>query len=947
MSMRLDPPAGSALLERDAELAAIAEHVAAAGSGGGRLVAIEGGAGMGKTRLAAEARAEAADAGFEVLAARGGELEQEFSFGVVRQLFEPLLAGASPADRAALLAGAAGLARPLFDAAPQAAADAGDTSFAMLHGLYWLTANLAQRGPVAVAVDDLHWADPPSLRWIAYLARRLEGLPILVVVASRPPEQGADPTLVTEVLANAAASVRPRPLGKEAIAELAAAAFDAAPDAAFVDACVRATGGNPLFLQALLDTLRRELDAPDAAAAPRALETGPETVSRSIALRLARLPAEATALVRAASVLGDGAHLRLVADLASLDVEVAARTATALVSWELLRREDPVEFVHPIVRTVVYDAVSADERTRAHRRAGELLVTSGAPAEQAAGHLVLTLPGGDPFVARVLRLAAQRSLAQGAPQAARAYLRRALDEPPAPAERAELLRALGVAELHVDAYAAAEHLEQAIELTEDPVRRAEIALEYFLAVEYVDRFDLGAVAIEAALAGLGAQKPELRQLLEAALLECTFWDPRLTHAGRERVAALRDENLGDGLGANAIRGLLALHEACLGESRERSVALAERALAEGLRLEAFIPNLSACMTLTFAGELATARRLYAAAETEVRRRGNVVDLLPILLLRAYNSLQAGDLRAAEEDLRSPELEFDQPGTTTASYRVGFLVDLLLERGDLADAERVLGSVRSDEQVHAGYRPFYLLARGRFAAVTGDARNALAELTALAEYAESLDLRNPAYVPWRSCAALSLRLVGRDAEARRLAREELELARRWGAPRPVGIALRTTGLVDGGPAGEELLREAVAVLEQSPARLEHARALVDLGATLRRRNERSEAREHLRQGLELAYRCGATALVGRAQEELVTAGARPRRVMLSGVDALTASERRVARMAADGMSNREIAQSLFVTVKAVEVHLSNTYRKLAIGSRTQLAHALDETAAAAL
>jgi DNA-binding NarL/FixJ family response regulator len=159
------------------------------------------------------------------------------------------------------------------------------------------------------------------------------------------------------------------------------------------------------------------------------------------------------------------------------------------------------------------------------------------------------------------------------------------------------------------------------------------------------------------------------------------------------------------------------------------------------------------------------------------------------------------------------------------------------------------------------------------------------------------------------------------------------------PRELGIALRAAGLAEGGDRGIERLSESVQVLEVSPAVLEHARALADLGASLRRRGQRSHAREPLRRALDLAHRCGATALADRAHAELVATGARPRRAVFTGLDALTASERRVAEMAAEGLTNRQIAQALFVTEKTVESHLGQTYRKLEIGSRSELPHAL--------
>src|SRR4029453_16070768 len=186
----------SLLLEREVQVAALRALADAARSGGGRFVVIEGTAGIGKTRLLAEARAIAGAAGRRVLAARGGELEGEFAFGIVRQLFEPLLASAAPVLRAELLSGPAALVEPLFGASRLAASEdaAAEGSFALLHGLYWLAANVALHQPTLLAIDDLHWADTPSLRWLLYLTRRLEGVPLLVVAGTRPPEgEGHDP----------------------------------------------------------------------------------------------------------------------------------------------------------------------------------------------------------------------------------------------------------------------------------------------------------------------------------------------------------------------------------------------------------------------------------------------------------------------------------------------------------------------------------------------------------------------------------------------------------------------------------------------------------------------------------------------------------------------------------------------------------------------------------
>jgi DNA-binding CsgD family transcriptional regulator len=177
------------------------------------------------------------------------------------------------------------------------------------------------------------------------------------------------------------------------------------------------------------------------------------------------------------------------------------------------------------------------------------------------------------------------------------------------------------------------------------------------------------------------------------------------------------------------------------------------------------------------------------------------------------------------------------------------------------------------------------------------------------------------------------------EARALATEEVALAQAFNGPRTLGIALRAAGLAEGGKRGIDLLRQAVSVLEGSGARLEHARAMTDLGAALRRAGQRAESREILRPALDLVHRCGALALTERTRTELIAAGGRPRRLVLSGLDSLTPSERRVAQFAAAGLSNRDIAQNLFITTRTVEGHLTHAYQKLGITSREQLPAAL--------
>jgi DNA-binding CsgD family transcriptional regulator len=238
------------------------------------------------------------------------------------------------------------------------------------------------------------------------------------------------------------------------------------------------------------------------------------------------------------------------------------------------------------------------------------------------------------------------------------------------------------------------------------------------------------------------------------------------------------------------------------------------------------------------------------------------------------------------------------------------------------------------------------ARGKLRLASREPEQALADFQTISAVAETggVGVPNPNWVPARSLAALALHHLGRDADAKALVEKELELARGWGAPVGIAVSLRTLGLVEGGDAGLRHLGEAVTILSATPARLDHARALVEFGAALRRANRRTQARDQLRQGLELAHQLGAVTLVEQASEELAATGARPRKLLQSGLETLTASERRIAQMAAQDMSNKEIAQALFVTVKTVEVHLSSVYRKLQITSRRQLSNALTEPSA---
>jgi DNA-binding CsgD family transcriptional regulator len=936
--------AASDLLEREGEVAQLGALIESAREGTGRFALVEGGAGIGKTRLLECARMLAREGGMRVLHARAGELEQDFPYGIARQLFEPALTDASESERAELLGGAAGLAAPLFggDYLVGAASGEPESAFPILHGLFWFTANLSARRALLLAVDDLHWADKPSLRWLSYLMRRLEGLPLLGVACLRPAE-GEDRLLDQVISDPSLFVVRPPPLSEAGVATLVREAVAAEAEPEFCTACFAATGGNPLFVRELVAALVAQGISPTADQAARIRAIGPEGILRSVRLRLARLPAEADRLARAVAILGDDVDLRDAAALAGLDPELAADAAAMLGRVDVLDSGLPLAFVHPVVRAAVYGGLAPAEREREHAKGAEILAARGASSEQVAAQLLHTVPGADGFAVDTLRDAAQQALAKGAGENAVAYLRRALAEPRG-TERADLLRELGSAERLTLGSTASTHLREALTLTEDPSERGWIALELGRMLFMSEGAGEEAVEVlEQAIAELPDADPDLPQRLEASLLTIALEEPALYARVTDRLARLRAEPPDDTLGGRILLAALAYHDARAGAALAPCLARAERALAGG-PLYGHEGGMGWChvgFVLVSADRFDAARAVYDAALADARARGSVFAFALASLFRGVAAYLRGALADAEADLRLSIEAYESNGLASGlPTPFAYLADTLMERGDLEGAARALARVAAGEASPATVHLIsFRTSRARLRILQGRTREGLAELVELGARFEAIGGRNPAVYSWRSPAALALLELGEHVEARRLAAEEVELARDWGAPRALGKALRTAGLVEGGEAGLTLLREAGEVLEDSPALLERARALTGLGAALRRANRRAEAREPLRLGLELARHCGADPLAEHAHTELLATGARPRRLVLTGLEALTPSERRVATMAAEGLTNREIAQALFVTPSTVEAHLSSVYRKLGVNARSQLPQAL--------
>ena len=382
VSTRLDDP----LVDREREIEAIDRLLARADHQAGGLL-VEGPPGIGKSKLLALARRRAK--GLRVVSARGSEIERDIPFAVVRQLLEPVLHAASDEERAELLAGAGSLAeRALIDPDTDQDASAEPVS-ATLHGLYWFTANLVSRAPVLMIIDDVQWADVASLRWLAYLAQRIDGLNLLLLLAARPRQSDSDEQLwdaldgVPEF-----EIIRPRGLTLDGVARLTQDVLSVTPAPEFVVACQQLTRGNPFLIRELLGELAAGGVAPTAANVPVVERQTSRTVSRAALGRLRRLPPECRAVADAVVVAGDRCELPLAAAIAGLDEDTASHAADALAEAFILDPGRPLDFVHPLVRSSVYADMGVAERNALHRRAAGSLTAIGAPVERIALHLL-------------------------------------------------------------------------------------------------------------------------------------------------------------------------------------------------------------------------------------------------------------------------------------------------------------------------------------------------------------------------------------------------------------------------------------------------------------------------------------------------------------------------------------------------------------------------------
>ncbi|MFI6689352.1 ATP-binding protein [Streptomyces sp. NPDC050485] len=922
------------LVERDAEFNALVSAIEQARSGGASAVVVEGPAGIGKSALLTALARHGHACGWTVLEARCCPSEADVGFGAVRQLFELTLAS-DDADAATNI-DVDGIFRPC--------ADASSVPVAAFHDLYRSVARLARRTPpMLLLVDDAHHADPPSRQWLTYLARRLHGSAMCLVIAVRTGESAPDDPLTAELAARPEClSLSPLPLSRDGVALWLKEATGDEPPAEAADLCHRGTGGNPALVRALGDEVARS-------GLPPMGEGRPDTaalIARALLDRLPRLLQRHGPAVRAAAtavaVLDGGSTTALLGRAAGLDSFAVAQSVTVLQRAGLLTAGPPWRFRHPLLAETLLAQAGETACDAIRVRAAQAALDCGEDVALGADLLLATTPRGEAWRVGVFREAARQALDRLAPTTAATYLRRALDEPPDDAQHLLVLGQLGIAEVHGDPAGAIRHLRAAMDCQPQAAERAHLAPHLAEALARTGRADEAVTLLDAIAAGIPAADRESLYRLWAQGLNLLLEEtPRLADAWIGH-GSIGHDLPGHTPAQRLLLAALALKTTLTGQSATAATTLAERALGRGhVPGEPALTSAFAIAALLHADRLAEATRWCEAwMGTALDRQAPPLRTL-FLSLRALLARRTGQPRTAVDHARTA-VSHTRSAVESHAYDRRYepfanaqLVRGLLDLGEEDEAAEVcLRSFDRPVEEHWSWTTL-LAARARLRLAQGQDRAALDDLEECGSRQQAAGYDNPALVPWRSQAALVHHRLGNQDKADRLTQEELELARRWGSPCVVATSLRAAGLLRSGSAGVDALREAVELLEATPAALDLATVLTDLGVRLHEGGHVDEARDQLRRALDLAATAEARPLAARAHRALLATGARPRRTRQSGVTALTARERHIATLAAVGMTNEMIATELFITRRTVEFHLTHAYRKLGVTSRTEL------------
>ncbi|MGC0318886.1 AAA family ATPase [Kitasatospora acidiphila] len=932
----------SALQDAQQALDRLRVQYAAGGVELGSLLLYSGKAGMGKTTMLQQIRALAGAQGITVLSGRAGEQRIKEPFHLLRQLLLGELAGLPAEELDEVLGEWHAVAGPALGLVPPTGEDLDPQS--VQQGLDVVMTQLARvRAPLVMLVDDLQWADQESLVWLESLAVRCPELPLLLAIAWRT---GELPDRVrgfrSLVAGNSHRHLEFQGLTPPAVGKLVREIFQDAEDS-FIRQVWAVTDGNPFLVNALLAKVRESGIEPVQENMPLLHDLAAEAQGMDGDYWMGKLSIEALKFAQAAAMLDTEILPRVATRIAALSPATAASAIAELRRHQVLTgpADGPLEFVHPLLATSLYQSIRPAIRTAMHGKAAVELENAGRPLVESSRHLLETYPDDEREVVVKLRRAAREHLAVGAPDAAVRCLERALAEPPEDEIRARVIYELACATLLTDPVATANQLKLALDTVPGLPADLRVDAVFRLSEVLAHSGRLGeATDLTLAEAQRTDPGPGRTRLAVAHFMWAAFQRDEADGPGRSsRLADLASGMPGDDVNARAARALRAWDLTLRGSSVTRVQALLDSALDQG-RLPAELgwttnpwglelPGIIA-LTHIYTDRLDRAEQLiddaiwaFGVAGWEGAHLGIAVFLMGLAKFRR------GALAEAEVELRNALRIARRVGPDLPLQwdAVGVLADTLLARGRVEEARKLAADYSFAPPYHpdAIVLPDAATLYGKLLLAQRDREGAAGVLRGVGEQLTARGWHNTIWAPWAGHLAQAL-YPERPEEARELAEWHVQRARIFGVASAVGSALRMNAAVVEGQRAVELLAEAVAVLGTSPAAYEHACALVDFGAALRRAGRLAEATEQLHQGMELAVLCNADGLVHRARRELNAAGLRPNLPRSTGRDALSRNEWRVAELIVDGLTPSQIAERLDVPVSLINRRIAAVHRK---------------------
>lgn len=926
---------GQSLLERESELKEIATSLRRAQSGQGALVVIRGPIGCGKSSVL-QALPALAD-GARVLRASSSPLEQDYAFGVVRQLIDPILSTAEAETRERWLSGVAGLSRLVFadDAPPMPGPSSAPIRESVLLGLTTLIGNISAEIPLLILVDDAHWLDVPSLCLLNQLARHAHRMRVLVVAAMRDGDIRANPLLLSEMTTLAARELRPAPLSIAATRLFIEGTLGMKADDEFIAACYEASDGNPMILGSVTHNVTYHGLLPHTGNAPWVRSLRPGQLRDRLAQCIKTQAPAVQTFARALAVLGEHAELDLVGRLAELDLVGCDQATGTMYELGLLKDKHRLEFSHLVVKDAIDATMTMAERERLHLAAVHLLNRTGHPAEQVAAQLLAITSGHDAWAVGVLRVAADTAVRRGAPEVASRYLRRALlDAPPDSETRAQLLVDLATNERGYDPAAAVRHISYAAPLLKTARARAAALVRISPAMLVHDPLPVrGLIAEVAAELGdpdiLTGINRDLALRLETRLRHSANDDPGELADAVRRLKGLGPDPAMDTAAERELLTVL-LHAAVIStrvpaaEVAALATRLLDREAAAPSHVHTAFPLV--VVILAAVDKLDPLVSWLEIAQAKAAQQDVGIEQTLIRAEQALTSIFLG--RPAEARAAALDVAAFEWSATNATASAALSV-VALELRDQELTELVL-RWQPDRTRDLCLDTTTRMLRASTAETSADLRQALEDVLECGRQLDRSGWINPVLFPWQTAAAQLHKKLGDTESALRLADEALKRARDWGVPSAIGRALRILALLSAPEQGAELLREAITELEASANVLEQARARLQLGIRLHADGD-AAGDELLNQAHRLALKYGIPDIAAKAVKQLGIA----HRSTKPGCT-LTRSETRVVKLVLANHTNQEISEILQVSCRAIEKHLTNSFRKLGVRRRTELA-----------